>query len=133
MLLVSLQRQQYDYTLKSPVGGSCTTPSQGSLDLVNEALKILNKTPGMKAEALSKALNVSSAHLSRLVSQHTGKSISAWRKEIRMEAAKDLLRGGKSVGETAILLQFPSMAYFSSEFSKYWGISPRAYQRQFSN
>lgn len=133
MLLVSLQRQQYDYTLKSPVGGSGTTPGQGSLDLVNEALKILNKTPGIKAEALAKALNVSSAHLSRLVSQHTGKSISSWRKEIRMEAAKDLLRGGKSVGETAILLQFPSMAYFSSEFSKYWGISPRAYLRQLSN
>lgn len=131
MLLVSLQRQQYDYTLKSPVGGCGAAPGQGSIDMVNDAIKMLNKNPGIKVEMLAKALNVSSAHLSRLVSQHTGKTICTWRKEIRMEAAKDLLRGGKSVGETAVLLQFPSMAYFSSEFSKYWGISPRAYAKQF--
>lgn len=130
-LLVSLQRQIYDFTLKSPVGGSDLPAGQTGFDLVNDAIHILNKSPGLKAETLARQLGVSDAHLSRLVSQQTGKSISTWRKEIRMEAAKDFLRSGNSVGETALLLQYPSTSYFSSEFSKFWGMTPRAYTKQF--
>lgn len=130
-LVISLQRQIYDLTLKAPVGGTPIHSGAASAEIVSAAIRILNKTPGIKAETLARQLGVSNGYLSRLVSQQTGKSISLWRKEIRMESAKDLLRGGNSVGETALALQYPSTAYFSSEFSKFWGISPRAYAKQF--
>lgn len=130
-LIISLQRQIYDLSLKSPVGGTPMHSGMASAEIVSTAIRILNKTPGIKAESLARQLGVSNGYLSRLVSQQTGKSISLWRKEIRMESAKDLLRGGNSVGETAMALQYPSTAYFSSEFSKFWGISPRAYAKQF--
>lgn len=130
-LIVSLQRQIYDLSLKAPVGGGQPGFSAASAEIVNSAVRILNKTPGIKAEALARQLGVSNGYLSRLVSQQTGKSISQWRKEIRMESAKDLLRSGSSVGETAAALQYPSTAYFSSEFSKFLGMSPREYIKQF--
>lgn len=126
-LLILLLRRLYELPPLSPAGND----SGSNAEIVRNAIKLLAQSPAVKASTLAKKLGISAPYLSRLVSRQTGKSITEWRTELRMESAKELLRGGHSVGAAASALQYPSTAYFSSEFSRYIGMSPRTYARQF--
>jgi len=58
---------------------------------------------------------------------YTGKSPQDFIRIIRLERAASLLRGGRSVMETATLAGFDNPKYFSTVFKKYFGVSPSKY------
>ena len=75
-------------------------------------------------------LSLSTVTLERLFRRHLGKSPKRYLYELRMDAARELLRDGNvSVQETAFKVGYEDPLAFSREFRKYTGISPRNFQR----
>ena len=48
---------------------------------------------------------------------------------MRVEEAKKLLRGGRSPGEAADLLNYESVSYFTKVFRKHTGMTPAAWRK----
>lgn len=79
-------------------------------------------------EQLCTTFHYRKSRLCALFKEHTGKTIIAYFTERKIETAKELMRQGMSVGQTATLLQFDTPQYFSRVFKSYTGLSPRAYR-----
>jgi AraC-like DNA-binding protein len=45
--------------------------------------------------------------------------------EVRMKKAREFLRGGYSVSDTAAMVGFSDLPNFSRKYKAYYGISPR--------
>ena len=72
-------------------------------------------------------LNVS--YLSTLFKERTGINLVSYIEGIRMEKAKELLRGRQwSVTDIAIHTGYTNSNYFSKVFKKYTGLSPREFR-----
>jgi two-component system, response regulator YesN len=69
-------------------------------------------------------MRVSPSHLSRIFSGSGFPGFSATLARLRVEKAKELLRGGSSVKEAAALTGFKDPAYFSRVFRRLSGMSP---------
>ncbi len=79
---------------------------------------------------LAGRLSLSPVTLERLFRRHIGKSPKRYLYELRMDAARELLRcGTASVQETAFRVGYEDPLAFSREFRKYSGVSPREFQR----
>lgn len=72
---------------------------------------------------------VSQATLHRLFVRHLHCSPLNYYIELKMDEAKSMLRSNQRVKEVARRLNFSSAAYFSAEFKKRFGISPRLYKQ----
>ncbi len=82
-------------------------------------------------ESICKELNISRVTLHRSFINSYGISPGAYLAEYRIERAKELLKRGVSVKETALSCGFADPLYFSKAFSKAEGISPREFCRLF--
>lgn len=71
---------------------------------------------------------VSQATLHRMFVKHLNTSPKNYYIELKMNEAKSMLRSNQRVKEVARRLNFSSAAYFSSEFKKRYGVSPRNYK-----
>lgn len=71
---------------------------------------------------------VSQATLHRLFVKHLNTSPKNYYIELKMNEAKRMLRSNQRIKEVARRLNFSSAAYFSAEFKKRYGISPRNYK-----
>ena len=83
--------------------------------------------------------NITISSLSRMVGLNTHKltqgfrmqfdsSINAYRKELRMKKSIQLLLiDRKNITETAMMIGYQNIGHFSSDFRKYYGVSPRDY------
>ncbi len=81
-------------------------------------------------EELADRLSLSPVTLERLFRRHIGKSPKRYLYELKMDAARELLRrGSASVQETAFKVGYEDPLAFSREFRKYSGVSPREFQR----
>ena len=68
-------------------------------------------------------------YLGKLYKKETGKNISSYINECRIEKATELLGTGKfNVSETAELVGFSNFSYFSTLFKKFTGVSPNRYK-----
>jgi AraC-like DNA-binding protein len=76
------------------------------------------------ASKLAKKCGVSVRTLQRYFIKQLDKTPKAWLTKQRQYKAFDLLRGGKSVKETASQLGYQHQQHFSREFKAYWGCSP---------
>ncbi|MBN2583765.1 MAG: helix-turn-helix transcriptional regulator [Planctomycetes bacterium] len=106
----------------------------GDAQLVQEvrrALESLAYEPMADAEPVQRRLarmGYSYAHLCRLFRKHVGVTPLGYVNSVRIERARYLLRdAGLSVSETARVLGFTSLGYFSRLFHKRTGVSPRQY------
>jgi len=78
---------------------------------------------------LCRAANASASTLNRLFLRHFGASPVEYLIRLRMEAAKRLLRNERlSIKEAAQQLGYKNQLYFSAEFKKRNGRSPRAFR-----
>ncbi len=76
----------------------------------------------------STALGISDSYLRRVFHEAFGISPCGYIKSKRMEIAKSMLLSGYySIGEVATLSGFESISYFSTEFRKNQGCSPREF------
>ncbi|MBQ7094992.1 MAG: helix-turn-helix domain-containing protein [Clostridia bacterium] len=80
---------------------------------------------GPTLEALADHLNISLSSLKRLFANLIGIGVHEYLIDRRIDLAKQFLRAGKSVTETAALCGFSNQAYFSAAFKKATGHSPK--------
>lgn len=79
------------------------------------------------------ALNINDSYLSKKFTQETGKTITTYIIEIKLDYAKSLLQIQQDleIKEICYQLGFDSISYFSRLFKKYTGISPSEYRKQY--
>jgi AraC-like DNA-binding protein len=85
--------------------------------------------PGLRVAALAEACNISEVYFRREFKKYYGTSPIAYIKEKRIELAKMLLETGLySITEVAFRTGFESSSYFSAEFRRMTGRSPKDYR-----
>jgi AraC-like DNA-binding protein len=78
---------------------------------------------------LAHHFGVSARYLSRCFRQEMGITPLEYLNRYRMRKAKELLKSGQNVTETALAVGFSSVSYFNRLFKKEVGISPSVYRR----
>lgn len=80
---------------------------------------------------LAKALNTSRTQLHRKLKALTSVSTSNYINKVKLQKAKEMLSNTEeTISEIAYAVSFSSLNYFSSNFSKEFGISPRAFRKK---
>lgn len=85
-------------------------------------------------EELASKLYTNKTYLSTFIKEEYDMNFSGWVASLRIDEAKRIMMKDpeKKLQEVAFECGFSSLAYFSSVFSKSEGISPSAWQREFS-
>lgn len=100
---------------------------------LREVLRYLDRNleRPFSSEQLAAEFRLSPATLNRLFRRHLGTSPMRYRITRRMEAAKRLLlTTADSIKEVAFEVGYSNALYFSSEFRRYSGESPREFRRR---
>jgi len=80
---------------------------------------------------IAAACFVSGDHLTRLFKKKFGKSVSEYIQEKRIRLAGELLRRqDMTISMVANTVGFGNYSYFTEQFKKYFGVTPREYQKQ---
>lgn len=79
-------------------------------------------------EQLCETFHYGKSRLCAVFRKDTGKTIITFYTEKKIEAAKELMRQGKTIRETATLLGFDTPQYFSRVFKTYTGMPPHDYR-----
>ena len=90
---------------------------------VQDHIRALYMQP-LRIEAIAEKLNLDRRYLSRLFKQRTGQTVQEYLISVRMEEAKQCLRNGFSVEESAHLCGYEDASNFSKMFKRRFGISP---------
>lgn len=86
----------------------------------------------LNVEQLARSLQLSPSHFIRSFKAQMGYSPLAYQTRLRMERAKDLLRGTTlRVSEIAAKVGYQNPMYFSSTFKKHTGMTPLQYRERF--
>lgn len=105
-------------------------PSQNDV-FINSAIKIVEEEMGnseFNGEMLAERLIMSRVHLHRKLKSILNISTSEFIRNIRLrKSAILLLEGNNNISEVCYLTGFSSPAYFSTCFTKFYGVSPREY------
>jgi len=79
-------------------------------------------------EELGKKIGCSHFYLSRIFSTQTGQTITQYLRQLRMDKAAELLRGGEhNVTEVALEVGYSSLSHFSAAFHETFGCCPGLY------
>ncbi|MCC6232770.1 MAG: helix-turn-helix transcriptional regulator [Verrucomicrobiales bacterium] len=108
----------------------CTRTKRTQRERVERAQALLRENlqdpPGL--EELARRVGCSHFYLSRLFSQHVGKTLQQYLREIRLERAAELLRTGQcNVTEAAMAVGYNSLSHFSTSFHEAYGCCPGLY------
>ncbi|RED54166.1 GlxA family transcriptional regulator [Aestuariispira insulae] len=106
-------------------GSPCTTGN--NLKLKRAMAMIQNNLEeDLTAEELANMVGSSRRQLERLFRRFLGKSPMAYRQELRLWRARDLVMGtGMTITEVAFASGFSSNSHFSARFKMQFGMSPR--------
>ena len=86
---------------------------------------------GLTLREIAENLNISAGYLSTLFHKETGKTITDFVSEKRIEHAAGLLRTGSLQVQTiAQHCGIPDVNYFSKIFKRYYGLTPREYRKK---
>lgn len=80
--------------------------------------------------SLATRMGISDRHLRRVFEEGLGISPKDWLRQLRMVAARSLLREGSPIKEVAIDLGFTNSSMFSREFQLFHGVKPTDFQRR---
>lgn len=79
---------------------------------------------------IARALNVSAFHLSHVFSEESDFTLFHYLTALRMEKARELLRGGLKVAAVAREVGYGDGNYFAKAFRRHFGVSPRELRRR---
>lgn len=79
-------------------------------------------------EQVCRHVGLSKSVLTEIFHRQTGQSVMRRHQQLRLEAAMDCLRVGRTVTETAALLHFSSIHTFSRMFKQLTGVPPSRYR-----
>lgn len=108
------------------------TVSLNTCRLVNEAILYLqdNFSTDVRLETLGKMMNLHPRYVCTLFSQATGKTISEFVRQLRIDKAKRLLLYTTlSITEIAFEVGFSNSQYFSRTFRQMEDVDPRTYRK----
>lgn len=89
-----------------------------------------NLCEDIKIKELAKQAYLNPSYLSNLFHKETGKTISDWILESRInEAASFILNSNESISEIAFMYKFCSQSYFVQCFKKIMGVTPGDYRK----
>lgn len=96
---------------------------------VRKCLKTINTRlfDRLSLDVLSEDCGVSKDHLSLLFKNNLGITIPQYIKKERLNAAKDLLKSGMSISQTAYTVGFSTESYFIKCFRDEFGITPKKF------
>ncbi|MDD3337319.1 MAG: response regulator [Lachnospiraceae bacterium] len=78
---------------------------------------------------IAEEVHANRSYLSRLYKNKTGKNMFDVINIMKLEKAKEYIGRGKKIYETAELVGFDDVAYFSRVFKKYEGYTPKEYDK----
>ena len=85
----------------------------------------------LSIETLASVVYLTPDYLSRLFKKTTGKSLSQYIRQFRMEKARELLLGSdKKVIQIGTEVGYPNYSYFCQSFREYFGNSPEKYRQE---
>ena len=98
--------------------------------LTADILTYLRENMGGKVllEDISKQVSYSPSSIKRIFNEEMGCSIIHYLTELRVERAKELLRGSRRITEIAQEVGFDTANYFSAVFKKHTGMTPSEYR-----
>ena len=83
---------------------------------------------------LAASCYVSADHLTRLFKKKYGMTVSEYIQNKRITLAGELLsRGDQTISMVANTVGFGNYSYFTEQFKKHYGVTPREYQKQAAN
>lgn len=89
---------------------------------------IYNYMNDLNVEAVAGMLNLDRRYASRLFKHEYGMPIISFIVQYRMKKAKEFLKNGHSVSQTATMVGYTDVFNFSKMFKKTYGQSPKAFQ-----
>lgn len=97
--------------------------------LFSKAAEILKRNidSNVSVSDLADRLNISVSNLKRLFAKYTNIGVHEYYTFLKIAQAKELLRQGKTVTDTAELTGFANQAYFSAAFKRITGKTPKEY------
>jgi AraC-like DNA-binding protein len=108
----------------------CTRQQRLAQERVEQVIFLLKQNlaePPM-LEELGKKTGCSHFYLSRIFSAQTGKTITQYLRQLRMERAAELLKSGEyNVTEAALEVGYNSLSHFSAAFHEMFGCCPGLY------
>lgn len=91
----------------------------------------LHKNPALTQEEICSELGMSVAHFSYIFKEKTGKKFVDFRREVRMEIAKQkLCIPAKTITQVALESGYSDYSHFSQMFRKYYGITPTQFREE---
>lgn len=88
------------------------------------------RDPKISVSSLAEQFRLNTSYLSRQFKQEYGCGVLEYIHKCRVSEAKSLIAQGAELDTVAIQTGYPSRRALDSAFSRYEGITPRAYQRQ---
>ncbi len=104
-------------------------------DYIPEAIRLMNNgiSQGITVDEIAHKLNISRAYLRNIFYKRTGVSPQQYLMQLKMQRAEFLLKKPYSITEVAMASGYNDVLQFSRMFSKYHGISPTGYRKEFLN
>lgn len=100
--------------------------------VLNDIDAVVERNGRFDLPAVLRTWPVSADHASRLFREATGSSPLEYYQRRRVQhASARLLDGNRTITEVALALGFADAAHFSRAFSKYAGLTPRAYRQKY--
>ncbi len=108
----------------------CTRQQRLAQERVEQVIFLLkqNLAEPPSLEELGRKIGCSHFYLSRSFSAQTGKTITQYLRQLRMDKAAELLRGGEhNVTEAALEVGYSSLSHFTTAFRETFGCCPGLY------
>ena len=108
----------------------CTRQQRLALERVEQVIFLLeqNLASPLSLEELGKKIGCSHFYLSRIFSAQTGKTITQYLRQLRMERAAELLKSREyNVTEVSLEVGYASLSHFSAAFHETFGCCPGLY------
>lgn len=113
-----------DWISRGFVTRCAETPMEGISAYIS-----MHMSENIDVEDICESLHMSRATLYRILKTETGMGLNNYVNHCKMERAKILLSDDYSVGETAEMLGYENVGYFSRLFRESIGISPSEYRK----
>jgi AraC family transcriptional regulator, arabinose operon regulatory protein len=112
---------------RSEMVGSVASVTQnfGAESRIQEALKLVQRTPGVNMTHVARSVNLSNSRFRHLFKQKVGVSPLTFVKLMRLERARQLLQTSfLRVKEVAALVGANDMSHFSRDYKRLYGQTP---------
>ncbi|MCI8300655.1 MAG: response regulator [Lachnospiraceae bacterium] len=110
------------------------SPSSGKPEqIVRKIQAILKDDIAISREELAKKVYLNPDYMTRLFKRVTGRKLSKYINELKLETAKQLLtETNEPISSIAVSLAYVNFSYFSKMFKTATGMSPKEYRKKFS-